>query len=473
MAKNSDTLLKSISLDDLDDTSLSVFRVLRASSISDSLKLLKNEKTSVDQDALYKYQATSSMSDYLVAMPSTFGQNGSRFEAVFANGTAITMIKAASTANNQENTDSGSGGILKFIADYKNLQKKYKDSGDISRLFGSRITALNMIESEFSGESIAITSLGESILAAFSVFMDNGQTLKSESGYINQDDLAAQQDASKVDYTKHLKKRLKKYLDDGGHFYEIDYERDASGNINVRTKECTKEVEVTDPKTKETTTVTVTYTIYYVVPFLIEIDTDTVAREIFSLDPDGLYVNSGGISDKSKDEDSRITIRTAIDKIVQSTNAVIFDKSFSSNDIILSGMGGELEWPAPGITLITSSYGTRLHPILNRYIKHEGVDIGTPAGSSVVAAKEGTVTYAGWYGNYGYYIQIDHGNGIKTCYGHLQSVGVSSGQHVERGQLIAYSGNTGRSTGPHLHFEVNVNGSTQDPMALVRANETL
>ena len=463
-AKNSDTLIKSISLDGLDSKSLSTFKVLRSSSVSDDkLKLLKSDKTSVDKNSLYRYQATESMSDYLVAMPSSYGKNGSRFKAVMSDGTAITMIKAASTGGD------GSGGIVKFIANYKGLQKKYKDRGDLSLLFNSSIVELSMIESEFSEENLAITSLGESILAAFSVYMDNGQTSKTnDSEYVNQDDDPAKQDASKVDYTKHLRKVLKKFLKDGGHFYEIDYERDGSGNINVRSKECTKTVQVRDKKTKKMTTVTVTYIIYYVCPILIEMDPDEVAEEIFGLDPEAPYVNSGGIAEQSKDEDSRINIRTAIDSIVQSTNAVIFEKSFSSDDIYLSGLGGDLEWPAPGITYITSGYGTRLHPILNQYIKHDGVDIGTPEGSKVVAANDGTVTYAGWYGNFGYYIEIDHGSGLVTCYGHLGSVGVSKGQQVKRGQLIAYSGNTGRSTGPHLHFQVQYNGATADPMKYIK-----
>ena len=95
---------------------------------------------------------------------------------------------------------------------------------------------------------------------------------------------------------------------------------------------------------------------------------------------------------------------------------------------------------------------------------HEGVDIAVANGTPVVAAKAGVVIVAGWMGGYGNLVVIDHGGGVATAYGHNTSVTVGVGQLVEQGQLIAYSGSTGHSTGPHVHFEVRINGGAVDPM---------
>jgi murein DD-endopeptidase MepM/ murein hydrolase activator NlpD len=95
---------------------------------------------------------------------------------------------------------------------------------------------------------------------------------------------------------------------------------------------------------------------------------------------------------------------------------------------------------------------------------HEGIDIAVPSGTPVAAAASGTVITAGWLGGYGNLVVIDHGNGLATAYGHNSSVTVGAGQSVAQGQVIAYSGSTGHSTGPHVHFEVRVNGSAVDPL---------
>lgn len=115
-----------------------------------------------------------------------------------------------------------------------------------------------------------------------------------------------------------------------------------------------------------------------------------------------------------------------------------------------------LVWPANG--LFTSPFGWRWGRM------HEGIDIALPEGTAVRAAQSGTVILAAYTGGYGNYICIDHGNSLSTCYAHLSSYAVSSGSSVSQGSVIAGSGNTGSSTGPHLHFEVRVNGMAQDPM---------
>ena len=127
--------------------------------------------------------------------------------------------------------------------------------------------------------------------------------------------------------------------------------------------------------------------------------------------------------------------------------------------------GGKFMWPTNS-TYITSPFGFRIHPVTGYYTGHTGVDIGASYGSPVYAAADGTVIVASnSYGGYGVAVVIDHGSGISTLYGHNDHVEVSVGQHVKRGQIIAYSGNSGVSTGPHLHFEVRINGSYVDPMS--------
>lgn len=128
-------------------------------------------------------------------------------------------------------------------------------------------------------------------------------------------------------------------------------------------------------------------------------------------------------------------------------------------------VGGEFTWPCPASRYISSSFGNRLHPTLNVWKFHTGIDIGCSAGKDIVAAASGKVIMSQWYGGYGNCVMIDHGGGIVTLYGHASKLLVSKGQVVKQGQVIALVGSTGRSTGPHLHFEVRKNGQYIDPMS--------
>lgn len=119
-------------------------------------------------------------------------------------------------------------------------------------------------------------------------------------------------------------------------------------------------------------------------------------------------------------------------------------------------------WPVRG--RVTSQYGSRYHPIIKRYRMHSGIDIAVPTGTPICAAESGVVIHSGLLGGYGYALVIDHGDGVSTLYGHCSALLVGSGKVVQKGQVIARAGNTGLSTGPHLHFEVRVNGSPVDPM---------
>jgi murein DD-endopeptidase MepM/ murein hydrolase activator NlpD len=118
-------------------------------------------------------------------------------------------------------------------------------------------------------------------------------------------------------------------------------------------------------------------------------------------------------------------------------------------------------WPARG--WVTSDFGERLDPYTAERMEHRGLDIATQPGNPVLAPSDGTVTFAGDENGYGKVLVLDHGHGVNTRYGHLSAIYVKAGQRVKRGARVAAVGNTGRSTGPHLHYEVRVNGAAENP----------
>jgi murein DD-endopeptidase MepM/ murein hydrolase activator NlpD len=128
----------------------------------------------------------------------------------------------------------------------------------------------------------------------------------------------------------------------------------------------------------------------------------------------------------------------------------------SAPGIVPPSGGGRLGWPVSGP--VTSGFGPRWGRM------HEGIDIAVPEGTPVRAAAAGTVIYVGWLGGYGNLVVLDHGGGLSTAYAHNSSFAVSVGQSVAAGEVVAYSGNTGNSSGPHVHFEVRVGGSAVDPL---------
>ncbi|SDF30426.1 M23 family metallopeptidase [Eubacterium pyruvativorans] len=129
-------------------------------------------------------------------------------------------------------------------------------------------------------------------------------------------------------------------------------------------------------------------------------------------------------------------------------------------------------WPVPSSKTITSGFGPRRSPGGIGSTNHDGVDIGCPVGTAVIAARSGRVVRSCWFGGYGNYVEIDHGGGVHTFYGHLSRRKVGVGQIVSAGQVIAASGNTGASTGPHLHFGMHINGQRVNPLSHVRSSDT-
>jgi len=122
-------------------------------------------------------------------------------------------------------------------------------------------------------------------------------------------------------------------------------------------------------------------------------------------------------------------------------------------------------WPTGGT--VTSGFGWRISPWGEDREFHQGLDIANSLGTPIVATADGRVVQSGWSGGYGNLVQIDHGNGITTMYGHNSQIVVTEGQQVGKGQIIAYLGSTGRSTGPHVHYEIRVNGNAVDPVGFL------
>lgn len=178
---------------------------------------------------------------------------------------------------------------------------------------------------------------------------------------------------------------------------------------------------------------------------------------------DQLEANRGNVAVlKAEVAKDNKTLEAQVDALNEEANALI------AEILKLQGtgayIGGDMAWPAPASKRITSPFGYRTHPILKVKKLHTGIDIGVGSGSNIVAANAGKVIKAAWNNSYGYMVMVDHGGGIVTLYAHNSVLKVKTGDTVTKGQVIALSGSTGMSTGPHLHFEVRVNGEYKNPM---------
>ena len=129
--------------------------------------------------------------------------------------------------------------------------------------------------------------------------------------------------------------------------------------------------------------------------------------------------------------------------------------------------------PVMGEIDVSSGFGVRIDPFIRAPAMHTGLDFRGETGDPVRATADGTVTVAGWNGGYGKMVEIDHGNGFSTRYGHLSDIDVKVGQRVRAGQIVGKVGSTGRSTGPHLHYETRVDGDAVDPRKFLRAGMRL
>ena len=129
--------------------------------------------------------------------------------------------------------------------------------------------------------------------------------------------------------------------------------------------------------------------------------------------------------------------------------------------------------PVMGELDVSSGFGVRVDPFIRAPAMHTGIDFRGETGDPARATADGTVTVAGWQGGYGKMVEIDHGYGFTTRYGHLSDITVKVGQRVRAGHIVGKVGSTGRSTGPHLHYETRVNGEAVDPRKFLRAGMRL
>jgi murein DD-endopeptidase MepM/ murein hydrolase activator NlpD len=165
-------------------------------------------------------------------------------------------------------------------------------------------------------------------------------------------------------------------------------------------------------------------------------------------------------------------IKNAHGYIEELTRKIDFEKSNYTEIAINLEKNKQLYSAIPAIkpcegTVAYHGFGKRMHPILNRIRMHEGIDIVANVGTAVYSSGKGKVVFTGYKGSYGLTVEIDHGFGYKTLYAHLSKALVKKGVNVSRGDLIAKTGNTGLSTGPHLHYEVEHNGIKHDPIQFI------
>ena len=161
--------------------------------------------------------------------------------------------------------------------------------------------------------------------------------------------------------------------------------------------------------------------------------------------------------------EAEIAAQDAMIRELEATIAAEKKRLLAENKEAISYDGGQFKWPAPDYTRISDDYGMRMHPTLGVQQFHNGIDLAAPSGSRILAAYDGEVVAAAYSSTMGNYIMIDHGDGLYTIYMHASALLVSQGTVVVKGEQIAKVGSTGRSTGPHLHFGVRLNGSYVSP----------
>lgn len=161
---------------------------------------------------------------------------------------------------------------------------------------------------------------------------------------------------------------------------------------------------------------------------------------------------------------------TALERTAPASGPSVDAANAFSSPLREAGISVPSRMPLEGAAL-TSGFGMRSHPVLGGRRQHQGIDLAAPTGTPVYATADGVIGRADWYSSYGLYISINHGAAMETRYAHLSRLAVAAGDTVKKGDLIGYVGSTGRSTGPHLHYEVRVDGLAVNPIPYMVESE--
>ena len=167
---------------------------------------------------------------------------------------------------------------------------------------------------------------------------------------------------------------------------------------------------------------------------------------------------------KAEQEDLKVLLEKEEEDLELEIEKISAQSIVDGESIVISSGS----WPVPGYSRISSPYGYRIHPIFNTRKMHTGIDVPAPTGTPTVSIDSGKVIFAGTKGGYGKTVMIQHDDGKVTLYAHNHQLNVSVGQRVQKGQVVAKIGSTGNSTGPHLHFEVRINGKHVNPVPYIR-----
>lgn len=439
---------------------------------SDQEKIATSKNLTIDRYGLAKYKGNYG-EDYVISLPEKFGKSGDRFRITFENGTVCSCILLK--------TSDKDDGILSFYTDPDKLDEKTKKKNNVAELYSGqfdKITSIEKIKGSIQTTEVFLSSaVDTNILSAYSVLIDNSQLTKVERKLGNGKKITEYKNNNgtnvniktkangEIDYKGDLEERLKNYK---GSYYTLTYEKDGDGNTKVYEKEIiigTKDVY--DKEKGKKVTVNVTRILKYAIPVLQEKDINTMGKNIFGINMKEPYVNGDGTA----------TNADAIKTMSQMTHNLFFGESYSYSNTqnlassnIPKELQGKYAWPVPGCVIITSDFGPRNINVAGASKNHKGIDIGCSY-SPVVAIEDGTITMAQWYGGYGNYIEMKTKDGCRVCYGHLSSINVSVGQKVQKNQQIAVSGNSGTSSGPHLHIEVHgPDGTELDPTLIIMKN---
>jgi len=192
----------------------------------------------------------------------------------------------------------------------------------------------------------------------------------------------------------------------------------------------------------------------------------TGGPEPFALQGKGSLLSSTDVLLGSMDEDLN---KLKVEAMEQEESFVVLESFLKDQQVLLAHTPAI----APTRGWVTSGFGYRRDPFTGRRMFHEGLDIAARVGTPIVATADGVVLVAGWREGYGKTVEINHGFGYSTRYGHCSKIVVKPGQHVKRGEVIAYVGSTGRSTAPHLHYEVRIKGKPVNPYPYILVWDTV